>query len=134
MRARKLKVWSWNDYRYPMALAAVLVALTALIGVVGLFQSNDQRGSQIIALNSDSQCRSGSRRRSMSPSSTPSTGSSEHPSTGLPDEAAARQHSSSTSRPPAPNGPHADDVQREHDRPLPPATTIPPPEKASTTP
>lgn len=59
MRVRKIKPWSWKDYRYPTALAAALMSLTALLGVIGLFQSNTDRGSQIVELTSDSSCRAG---------------------------------------------------------------------------
>jgi hypothetical protein len=59
MRARKLKVWSWNDYRYPMGLAAVLVSLCALIGTVGLFSANHSQNRVITNFSSDSTCRSG---------------------------------------------------------------------------
>lgn len=91
MTSKVRKLWSWHDYRYPMALAAALVALTALIGVVGLFQSNNDRGGQIIALNTDSQCRSGLATKVDVALLDAFDWVIRHPSTGSPDEAAARQ-------------------------------------------
>jgi hypothetical protein len=127
------KLWSWHDYRYPAALAAALVALTALIGVVGLFQSNDQRGSQIIALNSDSQCRSGLATKVDVALLDAFDWVIKHPSTGSPEEAAARQHllvdieTARAERASTPTTCNASGTTA-----LPPATTIPPPVKAST--
>lgn len=63
MRVPRIKLWSWTDRRYPIAffggLSAVLLLVCCLVGVVGLYQSNNDRGGQIYSLTADSQCRSG---------------------------------------------------------------------------
>jgi hypothetical protein len=63
MRVRRLKLWSWSDYRYPLAffggLTAVLGAVCMTVGMVGLFSTTHSQDRVIDTFSSDSTCRSG---------------------------------------------------------------------------
>jgi hypothetical protein len=63
MRVRKLKLWSWSDYRYPLAffggLTALLVCVCMTVGMVGLFTTTSAQNRTIDTFSSDSKCRSG---------------------------------------------------------------------------
>jgi hypothetical protein len=63
MRVRRLKVWSWSDYRYPMwffgGLSVFCVLALALIGAIGLFATAHNQDKVIASFSADATCRSG---------------------------------------------------------------------------